>query len=233
MTVMVTASRGCYNVSEFSAPYVFQRLRKLPICKHAVIAHYLESGDFVTINQDQAMDILQALGRNTISRSAPQSEVRVMVCPQTDVVPDDGVFDFRTVESVKDLLADFDNTTILMFPATDIGKRLLEMFVSYADVVKVQPVVVTGIPRADYSIEFESVTFPAPKISYHEAFEAGVTKTNDAIKTARSDKSEAGRSSRRETKLEDGGGVFTKFDVQSFGGRPISREDSDLGTDSE
>jgi len=235
---MITGRTGLRIVREEAAPFVFAGIKRLSIDAHAVVMQY-RNGACAVLNLELPMNILDHLeleGAKNAPLKAATAESRVFIAPQADVLPDDGTFDFRTVEAVSGLMASTTPRTVLMFGSDDKGKRLLAMFVEYADVIGVQPVVLTGIPRADYSSDFENSVFACPKAAYHEVFEESVSDAVHEEKTVRSDKSEKGRSSRRETKFEDGGGRFSKFDVAPFGAgtnRRVSSEEDVVGGEGE
>lgn len=208
---MVSGPNRVRNVRPEHAPGVFRLATTVPCAKGLVFVQYRD-GTVTTTNGNQLMDLL-AQEKKLDRTDAALAQNRVMICPKTDILPEDGVFEFRTVENVKDLTLDVSDDTVLMFGSSEESKKLLTVLVAYADLFGMQPVVLTGVPRADYSVQFEDVTFPCPKVSHAEAVDAAKHVAEVSEKVARADKSEKGRSSRREGKYADGGNKFSKFDV--------------------
>lgn len=208
--------------------FVFQRLRNYK--REPVIAQY-SHGTTTQLN-GAIMNLEKHFQAESALNAKPPKEAdsRVFIAPSSDVLPDDGVFDYVEVSSVKGLVSEFQPNVVLMFKPENL--RLVDMMMKYADIVGLTPVVMQGLPRSNYSAEWDDATFAAAKVAYQEAFDEAIAteKTREAI--ARSDRSEKGRSSRREGKYEDGGNKFSKFDVKPFGqskNTTVETEDQDVG----
>lgn len=89
----------------------------------------------------------------------------LMIMPTTEKVTEDGLLEFVTIERLTDLTQTFKANTVVMFRPDQ--KRLLELLCAYSDVFAVDPVVLSGVPAATYSADFESVTWDLPRMAYH------------------------------------------------------------------
>lgn len=99
-----------------------------------------------------------------------------LVAPNLREIPEDSLLQYNSIEEVKDLLAPQDHGVVLTF--SDDTTALLDMWVNYIDQFDGEPVVVTGVPGADYSPEFEKVAYKLQRVAYH-------TLISDLVEEAR------------------------------------------------
>lgn len=85
------------------------------------------------------------------------------VMPYFGETPDDGVLSYAQVSSVYDL-KDIAERTVLMFAEEDFD--VLECAAVNQGLFDVALVVMLGVPRAEYSVAFESVVWNLERVSY-------------------------------------------------------------------
>lgn len=209
-------------------------------CTRLVIMSYTQSCLQVVFNQPEIanmQNLLDALRVKHVKTPDEKDLKRVFVAPRVES-PDDGRFNYVVVKTLPELCKGFEdaepNTVLLL----DLDPAVLAFLSEESSAFLAQPVLITGIPKADYTPAFEMRMYGFPKSSYADLLEQLAANDADDEIRARADRSEAGRSARRGTRFEDGGGRFNKFNVATFepvgaanaiNGRSRPVEDEDVG----
>lgn len=87
----------------------------------------------------------------------------VFVSPMLNVVPEDGVMNYVTVENASDY-CDVANGAVVMF--REEQEQWLDAIVKYSDFFDISVHVLHGIPGLEYADWFESKTVLLPKTAY-------------------------------------------------------------------
>lgn len=221
--------RRIRNVADrVAAAYIFQAAKEFS--GRPVSAEYVDLSVFTVINQKALeMDLVKAL-KNDTSPEAVSAAARVFVAPQTSRLPEDSFLSYETVEKVPDLvrIQSLDTAdrakTVIMFPNTDDGRRLLRAFVEYADLFDLQPVALTGVSGADYDIAWEEATYNCPRVAYAAAIDE-MAEARRVSELAPRAKTEAAASGRRADSRKPEGASFNRFDVNNFSSGSTASED--------
>lgn len=83
--------------------------------------------------------------------------------PAPEEVPNDGLLEYATIETVRDLLALKPRTVVLLRPDQE---TILRAVSDYAALFHIDPKALTGLPTATYSITFDEVTWSFDKVAY-------------------------------------------------------------------
>lgn len=113
------------------------------------------------------MDLVRALADHQIAtkmKERQEAEFRIiLICPANDVLPDDGFLTYNKAVDIKALLAAPDGS-VLVFD--EHNSRLMKMLVEFQDEFGCRVKVLEGVPHAEYSPWFNSVSWSQDKVSY-------------------------------------------------------------------
>lgn len=90
----------------------------------------------------------------------------MMVAPILADVPPDSLLSFETVESFVDLLRARDNHKVVVMIRDD-QLEMVECYAAHPALFEFEMVVITGLPGATYSPEFESACYRLARVAYH------------------------------------------------------------------
>lgn len=142
-------------------------LRSVPHDLGIVTAFYPNLNLSTHLNGNNQMDIYgtekrMLIERNKKEENSPPLPVR-LIAPSPHVLPDDGALKYAVVTNIADVSTIDEKAVILIGPDdTDLLRCMLE----YSKLFGCSFQVLDGLPEADYSAEFRSITFPLAKISY-------------------------------------------------------------------
>lgn len=153
-----------------------EMLRAIPFNMALVSVYYPALDRRVIINQPigSTMNDEYIYGSSNPPTAAKELPRR-LIGPAMSVTPPDKTVTFCEVHNVKDVL-DSPPQSVLLF--TDSDLELLQVVVDHPLLFGFNCFVLTGLPTADYSTQFEASTYKQDKVPY-------ATFVNELLETAR------------------------------------------------
>lgn len=214
-------------VGETECRVMLESLRTLPAQAVHVSVFYPSLNRTVILN-DTCNQIKKAYDMNLdlVYGKKPTEEKEQlperMLAPLPQTVPEDGVLTFVTVETMADVIS-APKHAILLFGEHSL--ELLEVCVAHPRIVGFNPFVLSGLPSANYSAQFESKTYPLERVAY-------VQLVNDVIERRRT---ESAVRDEKETPYEKERRQFVRADGSTkelrgvrIAGRPDETDDSQI-----
>jgi len=115
------------------------------------------------MNIDDALSDFESRVKNTTKSSGFQPDKVIFVAPSPDVIPDDGVLAYTTIESIFDIKNVPDRSVILIRPDQ---LEIISCISEHTTIFNIQLATLTGVPNADYSIAFDEATWRFDKVAY-------------------------------------------------------------------
>lgn len=148
--------------------HLLRRIRKLtqvevqyPALSHEWIP-FTNPGVENNMDIQAQIDKLDAAAKLGMPSEANPSKT-YYVGPATDELPDDGFLNYVVVATVEDL-ANVPDRSVLLFKPTEY--RVLECLVKYADVFDAELFHIIGVPRAEYTPQWDELVWSLTKVSY-------------------------------------------------------------------
>lgn len=102
--------------------------------------------------------------KEPIDSSVEENASRTLyIAPVTETVPQDGILQYTTVESVSDILGTPTHHVVQFRPAQ---LKLIELFRDYGPTLGVEFKVITGLPEAEYNAAFDDATWAFERVAY-------------------------------------------------------------------
>jgi hypothetical protein len=150
------------------------------------------------------------------------------VCPSLPIVPSDSVFDFVSFTDLKGLIAELDEPSsqrVLMVSEKEYP--VLELWSSNLDLFERMPVLMTGIPDANYESDFDAITYDFERAAYHSVVAEALEYVRREDSMTEQEKEDSVIKKEQSTFTRKNGTVkeFTAFDApllpgsSSYGGR--------------
>lgn len=198
--------------------------------EHGVIAaYYPRSGLTTLLNFNLGafkMDILSKIQTASSEAKLNEEGTEVLIAPSMDVMPSDGAVQYKEVVNASDLV-DLSSSTVLLFKNDGRGEALLKMFVENAHIFGAVPVVLRGLPRAEYTVQFDAICHALRSVSY-VAFIDDLVQRKRIVEGAKPKSVYEGEKRQRTTSR---GTVrpFTAFDVARI--NPDAGVEDDIASD--
>lgn len=148
-----------------------------------------------------------------------------MLAPLPNVVPEDSIVTYTTVETLKDVL-DAPPQAVLLF--AEDRMELLEVVVAHPQLVGFTSYVLSGLPTADYNAAFESKTYTLERVAYPSLINDLIERKRTAEALADERATPYERERRQFTRKS--GGVKELTGVR-IAGQPDQEEDADAGAE--
>lgn len=130
-------------------------------------------GTTTLLNEGTTMDIFNTMHAHVDkAKEFPER----LICPAGETVPEDGVVQFVTVETLADVLVERPANTVIMF--RDDQHDLVKCLIEYSALFGCEPVILSGVPSVTYSGEFDKITWSVQRLAYH-------TIVNDLLEVQR------------------------------------------------
>jgi hypothetical protein len=162
-------------VGSFEIGNLIDDLRRVRIQHFCVMLHMPALKAINIINKDYTMNIFDGLTEKLDKSTATELPER-LIAPYGDKLPEDGLLQYMAVETIADVIALSGPKAVIVL--RDDQKRLLSCIAQYPDLFGFRAVVLSGVPGATYSGEFDSVTWELPRVAYHSV-------VNDLIEIGR------------------------------------------------
>nr|QYF49780.1 MAG: hypothetical protein [Sichuan farmland cysto-like virus] len=166
--------------------------------------------------------IIDMLAAN-LDKKSEQRALR-LICPNLETVPEDSLLDFESVETLEDLFLSRPNNAVLMISNENL--EILKCWVQFQTLFDREPVVLTGVPSATYSSEFESEVFSLSKVAYHSAVAELIEAVRREESMTEAEKTDSIYAKERAQFTRSNGKVkeFTAFDGPNM---PLGHVDAD------
>lgn len=207
-----------------NARTVMEMFKKVPSEIAVVLAYYPKLKHSVLLNadlfsKDKDMD-LSHIYANRDEAKASALPIR-MVAPLPGIMPDDSVVKFVTIESIKDVL-DADERAVLLFGPDQ--QELLQCVVDHPALFDFNPMVLSGVPTADYSAQWESATYSLERVAFASLVNDLVERGRVASALADQNTTPYEKEKKQYTRKD--GGVKELKDVRIAGSATLEEEES-------
>lgn len=114
-------------------------------------------------NKGRKMDLNREYLRS-VNEAVNAVDVKsILVCPSTVELPDDGMLNFTRVATVFDL-KDVPSQSVVQFD--HLQHDMLKLICDNAAVMNLEVRLLVGVPTAEYTADFDSVTWQLERIAY-------------------------------------------------------------------
>lgn len=108
-------------------------------------------------------NVVESYNKRSLANTKTEVSKTLFVAPSPDELPDDGVLEYVTVETIFDLKTVPDRSVVL------VREEQLEMIRCIAEnstVFDLKFATLTGLPGANYSVSFDEATWAFDKVAY-------------------------------------------------------------------
>jgi len=151
-------------VGSYEIGVLIDDLRRINIAHFCVMLHLPALKAINVINKDYTMNIFDGLTEKT-DRSNNKELPERLIAPYGEKLPEDGLLQYVAVETIADVIALAGPKAVVTL--RDDQVRLLSCISEYPDLFGFRAVVLSGVPGATYSGEFDSITWQLPRVAYH------------------------------------------------------------------
>lgn len=151
-------------VGSYEIGVLIDDLRRVNIGRFCVMLHLPALRAINIINKDYTMNIFDGLTEK-IDRNEDNKLPERLIAPYGDKLPEDGLLQYVAVETIADVIALSGPKAVVVL--RDDQTRLLSCLSEYPDLFGFRAVVLSGVPGATYSGEFDSITWQLPRVAYH------------------------------------------------------------------
>lgn len=143
-------------------------LHRTRTCRNLRVRYPLINNQWIDFNQtpEYFMDLESQVAMQAAKKKsdAHNAELRqILVAPNPDKLPDDGMLQYVVVASVYDFKTLPDRSVALFDPA---AFDVLKLAVENASLFGLSLQCLVGLPSSDYSVDFEGIVWPIEKIAY-------------------------------------------------------------------
>lgn len=216
--------RGAKQVREFINARKAMRLED-----GLAIVTYRSNGCTVALNMNteySEMDIIGHMQSMEKREAAVNALNKRMIAPRPDKIPDDGLLDYREVTTLSDLADAGQHNTVFLFSKENVPMQILQMLFERPALFNFAPVVLRGVPTADYSASFDGAAWNAENVAYH-AVVGDMIVESSAVEQAKVKPKVRGERAVKAPSASDANASFNNFDVAKIA-TERSAEETDI-----
>lgn len=155
--------RGYMELDDCQLALLFERMKASQYdgieLKYPFVSDEWIKPHFRGIHMDLQREVLKREGAVADEQDAKE----FFVAPVTEQLPDDGVLEYATIESIYDISSVADRS-VVQFSHSQIP--LLKLICENTAILGLRPTVLSGLPGAEYTAAFDSATWSAERVAY-------------------------------------------------------------------